>query len=722
MGVDEQKTADGFFLYRRESRRARILGPGSRSGSRPRMAGWLFATLAAFPAASALAMSNPVAAKPESKPRDEAVADKQPASKLRHAGGSDRPAESSPEDGSPPQENIPQAAPMQVEVEVATGTRSNYLQSEAPVRTGVLGQEELQDSGAVDIGTALVGLPGIVMDAGSHGATLTVQGLEPEHLLLLRDGQRVTGRSGGSIDLNRFFALRYDQVEWVTGRASSLYGSDAIGGAVNLKTHWPTAGWEQALRVAGGNHLYGSAFAGLGWAKQGQAYMLSLGGLRRNSYDLDPQTPATSGDAFRHGDIEIGGRWKLGDPFELSVIAGFGDQQYEGLDQNGAGAVLHRKDKIKSPRGDIKGIWRHRNGRSQLTLHYDAIFDVYEVDQRGDDALDRKDSTQDQVISAEVLSQHRLGDAHWLSVGLQPQVELMDGKRIGDRAQVRERLGVFVQDEWTVDAKMRWVLVPSLRFDLDRYFGQAWTPQLSALFRATHRLQIRAGVGRGYRAPTFKDLFLVWNNPSAGYRVRGNPELRPETSAGLNLSVDYRLRHDLSASLEFFEQHLWNLIAPIAQQDPDFAGLSFVYQNVGRALTRGGELNLDWNYKRWASLSGGYRFLYTRNIKAKRPLQGRPKHRAHLRARFEIPKIKTRLRASSSANFGQSYFVDENDDGKLEKTTIKPLWMVQMALFQPLYKKLELFGRVDNLANTGDRRFVALPPRSFFVGLQWINR
>lgn len=616
--------------------------------------------------------------------------------------------------------------PEVIEVVVDTGTRRAGVPEDSPVRTQSIDREALENSAAPTVSGVLLGISGIELDADPHGGAPTLHGLEPEHLLILRDGQRVTGRAAGRVDLGRFYSLRYASVEWVAGRASSLYGSDAIAGVLNLKTRWPKQGWEPNLRLSLGNYRFVSGFAGIGWAKGKWSAMLSAGGMRRDAFDLTPATPSTSGDAMRQGDIEAGLRWKGSRYWEISLLGGYGDQTYQGIDQSGAGAVLVRTNRTFTPRADLKATRRFGRGQSSVTLHYDAVLNRLKFDQRGDTALDRVNRTHDHVSSLELVHQHELATRHWVSVGLQGQIEQMKGERIGSQLRLRPRIGLFIQDEWSLGSGRNWSLVPSARVDGDRYFGWSVTPQLAAMWRYKERLQVRASVGRGYRAPSFKDLFLVWNNPSAGYRVRGNPDLRPESSWGANASVDLRLTQTLDGNLQLFEQRLSGLIAPIPGREVNFDGLTFRYQNIGKATTRGAESGLAWRYdgaQVQAQLNGGYRFLYTRNHEAKRSLAGRAPHRVRLRGTLWVKSWGLRIAAHSSLSLGQAYFVAPSGgaDGPAQKKVLAPQWRLRMTFRQRVYRNLAVFGRGENLLGAGDPEFAPLARRALFIGLSWLH-
>ena len=123
------------------------------------------------------------------------------------------------------------------------------------------------------------------------------------------------------------------------------------------------------------------------------------------------------------------------------------------------------------------------------------------------------------------------------SLGLEHQYEELEADRL-DQTGERDRQAVFVQDELSLFGS-RLTLVPGLRYDRDSQFGDQWSPKLSLRYDLAETWIMRAGYGRGYRAPDFKQLLLRFENAAVGYRVDGNPALQPERSSGYNLGLSW---------------------------------------------------------------------------------------------------------------------------------------------------------------------------------------
>jgi outer membrane receptor for ferrienterochelin and colicins len=122
---------------------------------------------------------------------------------------------------------------------VVTGRRSPERLGESAVAVEVITREQIVTSGARDAAQILANQPGIQIDSSFRGEAIQMQGLDPQHTLILVDGERLIGARDGALDLTRLFAGDIERIEIVRGPASAIYGSDAIAGVVNVITRLP---------------------------------------------------------------------------------------------------------------------------------------------------------------------------------------------------------------------------------------------------------------------------------------------------------------------------------------------------------------------------------------------------------------------------------------------------------------------------------------------------
>ena len=119
---------------------------------------------------------------------------------------------------------------------VVTATRTEIPLGDSPVATEVISREDIEESGTEDLAALLEDHPGVDITRSYLGSSIRLQGLEPEHVLILVNGHRVLGMKGGVIDLSRFTVDNIERIEIVKGPSSALYGSEAMGGVINIIT------------------------------------------------------------------------------------------------------------------------------------------------------------------------------------------------------------------------------------------------------------------------------------------------------------------------------------------------------------------------------------------------------------------------------------------------------------------------------------------------------
>jgi outer membrane receptor for ferrienterochelin and colicins len=181
----------------------------------------------------------------------------------------------------------------------------------------------------------------------------------------------------------------------------------------------------------------------------------------------------------------------------------------------------------------------------------------------------------------------------------------------------------------------RWSVVPGLRLTADDQWGTHFTPRVAALYRPVEPIAVRAAVGRGFRAPDFKELYLWFPHVSSefSYVVRGNPALRPETNDNVSGSVEWAgARAYLRA--DAYYNRFRDFIESRVVGDTTLAGAPvqatyYTYGNVGRGITRGVDLEGSLRV-RGLRLEGGYGLLDAYDAESGDALLGRPRHSARL--------------------------------------------------------------------------------------------
>lgn len=600
---------------------------------------------------------------------------------------------------------------------VVTGARVPETRASGVVATQVLSRETLRKSGATNLGEALEVEPGIQVERTFRGTEVWIRGLDPEYTLILVDGQRVTGRVGGAIDLSRFSLENVERVEIVRGPSSALYGSDAIGGTINILTRESRepleASAESRLATNGGS--LGQARVAMRFADR-LGVSLSAGRQHTDAFRAAPDDTQTLGSArtleTAATSVSYGERAR-----RLRLNADYTRLRLEGVDAGAGGAVFDRTQ--LQEQGAMTLLFEARGERLFLgaSAQYNQFREQYLNDQRNAVALDSyQDNREHQGIASTTLG-CSWTPRHRTTFGGELFTQVIDSERLTSTG-FRARYSPFGEHRWNLvrDGEREvFTATTGVRTDLDSQFGHQVSPKLALRYDPTKAWTLRAGYGRGFRAPSFQELLLRFENPAVGYVVVGNPDLGAESSHSVDVSADFRPAPTWKLSLAAFRNDVTDMIATVTLPPESGVGTLFTYANIERAWTMGTESQVVWSPDSLLALHLGHTLLLTRDEELARPLTGRPVHRFTFRAVSEWEELGLTTMFRGSLALDRSYFVEQPDGGTTE-TVPSPLVQADVRIAKTFTSHFELFGGITNLFDAGDA-FAALLPRQFYVGM-----
>ncbi len=598
---------------------------------------------------------------------------------------------------------------------VVTGTRSERRLADSPVATEVITRADLEASGAESVAGALEEHPGLdVNRANASGANVRIQGLDPQYVLILVDGERLAGRVNGAIDLTRIPLDDVQRIEIVRGPSSALYGADALGGVINLITRRAARPLELEAHARGGTLGTLDAHGRAALQRGPLNLSLTAGHHRRDAFDLAPETPATDGGAFVTTDASTRAAWRVNERLSLVGTAAWLRRDQRAIDDGPGGAVYDRRNLTETASASLTPTLRlGDDAQLRLGLWFSQYRDQFLRDQRGSDALDQYQQTVDRVANASLQLDASPHARHRVTVGLEGFFEQLDADRLRNGTGRRVRAALYAQDQWTLlDGAVPVTLVPGVRLDVDSQFGAAPTPKLQLRLDPRPGLALRVSYGWGFRAPSFQELLLLFENPSAGYLVEGNTALRSETSRAVNASVEWRASRTLWLSTNLYRNDIDDLIDTVVVA-PSAPGEStrYRYQNVARAWTMGAELSARLRPVEGVVIDLGYTLTATRDLANQRPLEGRALHRGTVGV--QLRHAHTGLELTTRAAFvGARPFYSVpgvSEAPPYASVDARAAWTWQ--------RTLTLFVGCDNALDAGDAQVLRLPPRTFYAGL-----
>jgi outer membrane receptor for ferrienterochelin and colicins len=620
---------------------------------------------------------------------------------------------------------------------VVTGSRIERKLKDVVVPTEVITRTQIEQLGSRDLGQLLQQHPGVEMVYTNRGVGVRLQGLDPEYVLFLVDGQRIAGRAGTITDVTRFSLRDLERVEIVKGPAAALYGADAVGGVINLITRRPQRPLELSVRAMGGAFQNGSNDIPVGSEADVRAHAASklgafelrggAGFRQRSAFDRNPANVADNGPGIRRFDYDADLSWNPSDRFRVWSRTAYAWTDLRAVDESDTGAVFNRVQRTEQL-DTVIGARAAFPTNTTLTVrgHFGFFRDQFLLDQRNSRKLDDYTQTVTRLFEGYAQVDQKLGD-HTLTAGIEALTENLSSTRLREPFVQRGRVGLFVQDSWVLSASdsLKLSLEPGLRGDLDSQFGGAPVPRLAFKVDAGRSLTFRASWGLGFRPPSFNELYLRFCNTGIGYCVDGNPGLIPEKSGSVNVAVDYRLPIEgWSISGSAWHTSLTNLINITANGTPNPDNPTiFSYENVAGAYTQGGEINARLKLSKGTTLDLSYMGLDARDVTRNRPLEGRSNHRvnAALSAKYRPVGIEGVIRGTWSGP--RPFYVGSglglaNVLGFGESRTVMAPGFFDLELqltwvFKPW---LKFFINGYNLLNAGDADFNPRPPRGFVGG------
>ena len=546
--------------------------------------------------------------------------------------------------------------------------------------------DDIRKSGSKTVGDALKTLPDVTVStatAGNANESVTMQGLGNGYVKIMIDGVSVSTDISGSTPIFQIPVENIERIEVIKGADSVLYGSDAMGGAINIITKRGRADSENEntenaesenkkkskLNVSGGiTEEIGFMPLILGW-KNYAAGNFSVSGKHISntligSFDYNPGKQKTAPDALAGKVTYYEGQKKLlgfarntlmwNDEWGSAGVYALysGSQQVSNYTKTG-----HDKGSnmvYTSHRGEFgftgKYVWNEKlyiDGFLAGKLYF--LHTAYNVL-----AGIHSSSTVTNSNSFDVESDAR---AHWkpnkindITAGVNADLESMSGTSLDKRKYAVES-AFFAQDSISLfDAKL--TFVPGVRFDLSPSVQSSGvlfmaTPKLGIKYNPSEKTALRFSYGMGYKIPSLKEKYWVFRHsyaPGAGnFILYGNPDLVPEKSHSFNVGVEQNIKNLFKVSAGAYFNYILDLIDSVvtdAASSPQIRE----YRNVDKAITYGGDIAVSTELDR-VKAKIGYAYTGAKSFDAETSrwenLALRVPHRITAYASYRIPVIET---------------------------------------------------------------------------------
>jgi len=475
---------------------------------------------------------------------------------------------------------------------IITATRTAQTVDDTLASVTVITRDDIERQQAKSVTDVLRGLPGItISNNGGPGKATSVflRGTESDHVLVLIDGVKVGSVTLGTTAFQHIPLEQIDRIEIVRGPRSSLYGSEAIGGVIQIFTRKGGGLLKPFFSLGGGsNHAYKASAGVTGGGKRGW-FSLSASGNRTEGFNACNGKPSPGGagcftiepdnDGYRNvsGSLRTGYQFENGLEVDAHALRASGDNEFDG-------SFVNESESVQQVLG---GTIRFSPADSwQLALAASSSRD--ESDNFKDTTFQTRFDTERDTVSLQ--NDLYIESEQLLTIGVNFQDDRVDSTT--DFAVTsRNNTGLFTQYLGTF---ARHELNLSLRHDDNEQFGGHVTGSVAWGYRLENDMRLTVSYGTAFKAPTFNELF---------YPGFGNPNLRPEESRSVEIGINDRNNWGQWA-LNMYETYIDDLIA--------FDASIFAPANIDQARIRGLEAILTTQIKGW-HLNANLNFLDPKN-------------------------------------------------------------------------------------------------------------
>jgi outer membrane receptor for ferrienterochelin and colicins len=534
--------------------------------------------------------------------------------------------------------NIKDTIQLQGDSVVVTATRSERKLSNVTVPVSIINAKTIQQIGALRLTDVLKEQPGLTLTSG-FGAGVQLQGLNPDYTIILINGEPLVGRTAGVLDLNRVALGNIKKIEIVKGPSSSLYGSEAMAGVINIITDGNSKiPLQTSLRYG----TYKTIDAGVNQAisSANMFYQAYYNYYSTDGYSIRPNSASRVTTPIQRVATHQQFKYNLSNNTSLLVGIRLSNEQIKNdISVTNGGTTIHSNGEEKNKDYNVSSTLNHRFSnflktsfrsyvtqfnatQNLLTISGTPYIDVL------DHLFNRFENQTDWIVSKKLTAIFGGGTV----------LEGVKSSRYDSEKIRKTNANQYAFSQWEWMPNSNFIFIGGVRFDHNQTYASAWSPKASMLYKINKQHRIRLSIGQGFKAPDFRQLYLDFTNAAAGaYSVFGTAQaqkvieqlntlgqigtlynnfyqlkaLQPEYATGTHLTWEFEPNAKNFLSFQVFRNDIRNLIE-VQQVGAYITGAQiYSYLNIGRAFTTGIEIEAKYQISNVFSVSAAYQYLQT---------------------------------------------------------------------------------------------------------------
>ncbi len=518
---------------------------------------------------------------------------------------------------------------------IISATRTPRELSSLPLPVTLVDQEIIKSSGVVRLDEILIEQTGVNIVADESGFEgIQMQGISSDYILILIDGVPLIGRKAGNFDLSRMAIGNIKQIEVVKGPSSSLFGSEALGGVINIITEEPKT------KKLNGNFSY--RFGSFNQQdintniKQNSGkfkFNFFFNRLSSDGYQVDSESDPRTFYPFKNYTLH----GKISNDFSKKLTGLFSFRFYD--NEQLSMLILNEEDfEGETQENDMNiHLKFDQNVSKKFNIDYELYFTSYNADELIQSLLTENilndNFFNQRLLRPEIRGNLKLKSKSNFSGGIGYQFEELSRTFFDDNINFSSQY-FFIQGDFYLADKLN--LIAGSRFDNHSEYKSQLSPKLAFYYKANKSLAVKASVGFGFKSPAFRQLYFNFTNSSVGYTVLGYNvaldkldeliyqnqiqdvviprnelinSLDAESSIGYNLGISID-EPKWKLDLNFFRNDIKNLIDTRIIARKNNGQNVFSYVNFDQIFTTGLELNFNHRITEKFNINAGYQLLY----------------------------------------------------------------------------------------------------------------
>ena len=657
---------------------------------------------------------------------------------------------------------------------VLTATRTQRQLSSLPVAADIVTGEEINKINSVRLTGILSEQTGLITTPdfdGSEGVQL--QGMDSQYTLILLDGVPLIGRSAGTLDIRRITTGNIRQIEIIKGASSSLYGSDALVGVINIITQSNELGFHANV-----GHQYASfnnqnTTSNINYKKGKVGVDVFFNRLSSDGFDLIPEDPFQTANPFVNHTATTRFTYEFSEKLKTSIYGRVYNENQENSFLSGD-ETLTGENNLEEFNLNFNIYWNIADKwHSELELYSTRYTLGTFLNYPNGTTFSSSDFDQ-KLTRPEIRTIFSPNEKNTLIGGIGFAQETVERDHFLSNPKFNSQYLYFQYDTYPFEGLN---VIAGFRFDSHDVYHSQFSPKVALRYQLTRDFAVKGSVGYGFKAPDFRQLFLNFTYGDVGYLVVGQKgvenrlkelavqnqltsdsvnrltqiieqfgsPLKAESSVAYNAGFTYSPSKVLNISANYFRNNISNLIETLPIARLKNGQSVFSYLNLSEVYTEGLEYNFKWTIIENLDLKGGYQLLFAADKEVRNEFEkgrvfarenpnspvikldkddyyglfNRSRHMANLKLFYEIPSwdFDTNIRATYRSKYA---LFDTNSNSHLDvyDNFADDYFILDFALNKMFFDKYMVGLGVDNILDfTDPLNASSIAGRIFYAGV-----